>query len=183
MRVLLFLTLAACAPTIPADDDDDDPTPTAPSLSCDDPQDPPPTVASCGLHEGIDETWNWSSFEQGGGGSSVLMVRKWEAQGAGHSAIYSLQGFAVQMDGCLVCVSDLSRLDYESSHHNWIDVAWGELDGVTLRFETRFQPLDDDPLGAWDWRYLLSGHDPADTTPTLWGPIELGPLSGLQPPA
>jgi hypothetical protein len=186
MRPLaLHLTLllgSACAPTVDDDGADDDASSDPPTLTCADPQEPGPGVASCGLHLGLFEGENWSSFATPDGETQALIVRRWEAQGAGHSAIYSLQAFAIQKDGCLLCIADAALLSYDSSHHNWIDVAWAQLTDQQLRFETRFQPADD-PLTQWIWTFPLSGHELGEGGALLWGPLLLEPLDGLQPPA
>jgi hypothetical protein len=185
------LVLPACTPTVDddsvGDDDDsvgdDDDDGGKPSLSCDEPEDPPPPVLDCGLQAAVPDDGNWSSFRSPDGEIEVLMVRDWVMQGAGFSAIYELVGFGAVLDGCRVCVDDAALLDYESSHHNWIDVAWLRLEDQELQLETTFQPAGDDPMNEWTWVYSLSGLHPEDREVVLWGPVELDGAGGMIPPA
>lgn len=176
---------AGCPPSIDDDDvaDDDAADDDDASLDCADPADPPPSVTDCGMHEDLpDADWNWASFRSEDGNVEVLIVREWEMQGAGFSTIWGLRGFAAMVDGCLVCVDDADALDYESTHHNWVDKAWAGLADQELEIYMPYQP-EDDPMEEWTWRYLFSGLSIEDRTTVLWGPVDLLGWQGMIPPA
>ena len=66
------------------------------------PEPPPPTaddVYACGLHDDVEAPDNFLVFDHEEAGLAVLIVRHWEAQGAGMSAIYSLAAFAITWEG------------------------------------------------------------------------------------
>ncbi len=172
----LALSLVGCPPTGDDDDDSSGSDDDDASLECEDPLDDPPPVTDCGLHEGLDAGWLWTSFEADD--TEVLLVREPVGQGAGHTTIYANRGFGLVMDGCVLCIDDEARLDYDTGHHNWWEDAWLALDDVELHLHIQYQPLDDDPMNEWVWTYYLEGVSPDDRDEVLWGPIELAFLDG-----
>jgi hypothetical protein len=82
--------------------------------------------------------------------------------------------FALAWDGALDCVSDASLLSYESTHHNWLDVATVTIDGVRHDLNMFFQPEDDGIGAEWTWTYTLLRH--SDTG--VVAPIELTLVRG-----
>ncbi len=149
------------------------------AAACAPPEPPPPTaddVYACGLHEDVETPDNFLVFEHEGEGLAALIVRRWEEQGAGHSAIYSLAAFALTYDGTTRCLNDTSLFDYESSHHNWIDRATAVVDELTWSLGIRFQPEDDDVTSPWVWTFPLEAKDGAGAT--VVGPVLLDLVEG-----
>lgn len=107
--------------------------------------------------------------------AEVQIIREWAEQGVGHSAIYALRSFAVTHDGELHCLDE--QLDYENSHHNWIDWAYAERPGGgRYALEIRFQP--DDPQNPWEFVWSFKLHPRDATDQPLIEPIRLELSSG-----
>jgi len=143
------------------------------------PEPPPPTaddVYACGLHQGIETPDNFLVFDHEEEGLAVLLVRHWEAQGAGMSAIYSLAAFAITWEGQTRCLNDTSLFDYENSHHNWADEATATVDELTWTLGIRFQPEDDPATSPWVWTFPLEATDGTGTS--VVGPVLLELVEG-----
>lgn len=149
-------------------------------VGCEGPPDPPPPTAddvyACGLHEDLEPPDNFLVFEHQGEGLAALIVRQWEAQGAGMSAIYSLAAFAITWDGQTRCLNDTALFDYESSHHNWMDEATATVDELTWTLGIRFQPEGDPATSEWVWTFPLEARD--DAGATVVGPVLLDLVEG-----
>lgn len=154
-------------------------TVVAAATACD-PQEPPPPTAddvyACGLHHDVEAPDNFLVFDKASDGLAVLIVRHWEAQGAGMSAIYSLAAFAITHDDVTRCLDDTAAFDYENSHHNWIDRATAVVDELTWTLGIRFQPEDDAVTSPWVWTFPLEAKDDAGTT--VVGPVNLELVEG-----
>lgn len=87
---------------------------------------------------------------------TVIIQRKFDAQGVGHSSIFSLQKFGLRMDGQALC--NAGSFDYENSHHNWADRARATIDGVA--YELSF----DYGVTGGGWSISLSGKDAGGQT-------------------
>lgn len=150
------------------------------ALACEMPPDPPPPTAddvyACRLHEDVETPDNFLVFEKESDGLAVLIVRNWEEQGAGMSAIYSLAGFAITHDGTTRCLNDTALFDYESSHHNWMDEASAEVDDLTWTLGISFQPEDDPVTSPWVWTFPLEATDASGAT--VVGPVLLDLVEG-----
>ncbi len=148
-------------------------------VACAPPDPPPPTaddVYACGLHADLEAPDNFLVFDKESEGLAVLIVRHWEAQGAGMSAIYSLAAFAITHEGTTRCLNDTALFDYENSHHNWIDQATAVVDELTWTLGIRFQPEDDPVTSPWVWTFPLEAKDDAGTS--VVGPVLLDLVEG-----
>lgn len=149
--------------------------------------DPPPAceggpyaATDCGLHEDIDDTWNYRRFQNDDGGIDAIIVREPVGSGPGETTEYALRGFGLVKDGCLTCVSDDDALSYTTGHHNWMDDADALIEGVVHRVHMQYQPEDpDDYTSPWVWSYWLEGVDPA-TDDRQWGAIDLELTEGAK---
>ncbi len=85
---------------------------------------------------------------------------------------YTLLDWRAGHDGEVAEVSDLARLTWESTHHNWMDVATATTATVVYRLEDWYplEPVDE----AFVDKFGLYAFDAA-TDAMLWGPITLHP--------
>ncbi|MBI1947904.1 MAG: hypothetical protein HYS27_19595 [Deltaproteobacteria bacterium] len=151
------------------------------AVACDvtPPVPPPPNaedVYACGLHEDVETPDNFLVFDKESEGLALLIVRKWEEQGAGMSAIYSLAAFAITHEDTTRCLNDTALFDYQSSHHNWMDEATAEVDELTWTLGISFQPEDDPVTSPWVWTFPLEATDAAGATAV--GPVLLDLVEG-----
>lgn len=105
-------------------------------------------------------------------GVEITITRDFVDVGVGESAIYSLERFSLRTPGIDECVVDEGALDYVNSHHNWIDDAIVDIDGITYTLEMRFQ-LD----GSATWTDTLTGVDTDDNV--VFGPMVVVENSGV----
>lgn len=87
---------------------------------------------------------------------------------------YTLLEFKVGRDGAVVHITDLAKLTWDGSHHNWTDVALAEGEGVRYRLEDLWASDEGGEAFVVN-KFALSGRDP-DTDAVLWGPILLYPF-------
>jgi hypothetical protein len=87
---------------------------------------------------------------------------------------YTLLEFKAGRDGAVVHITDLAKLTWDGSHHNWTDVALAEGDGVRYRLEDLWASDEGGEAFVVN-KFALSGRDPA-TDAVLWGPILLYPF-------
>lgn len=86
---------------------------------------------------------------------------------------YTLLEFKAGHAGALAHVTDPAELTWESTHHNWNDVATAEADGVRYRLEDWY-PKDEGGEAFVVSKWALFARDAA-TDATLWGPVILYP--------
>jgi hypothetical protein len=84
---------------------------------------------------------------------------------------YTLLEFKAGHDGAVEHFTDEAMLSWESTHHNWADVAEAWDAGVRYRLEDWYAQDD-----AFLDRYGLFAYD-AQTDALLWGPVELTPYA------
>ena len=82
---------------------------------------------------------------------------------------YTLREWKSGHAGVVVHVTDLTAMTWESTHHNWNDVATASDGAVRYRLEDWYT-FDD----AFEARFGLYAYD-ADTDALLWGPITMLP--------
>jgi hypothetical protein len=112
------------------------------------------SVETCGYRDGLSDSEQLLLFR--GSDVEVMIVRDYVDNGIGHSAIYELRGFALSMDGKVDCFNQ--GLEYENSHHNWVDRARAQTIGGKVELEIEFQPEDpNDFTSEWKWRFALNG--------------------------
>lgn len=87
---------------------------------------------------------------------------------------YTLLEFKVGRGGEVVHVTDLAKLTWDGSHHNWTDVALAEGDGVVYRLEDLWASDEGGEAFVVN-KFALSGRDPV-TDAVLWGPVLLYPF-------
>lgn len=83
---------------------------------------------------------------------------------------YTLLEFKAGHDGAVDHFTDEATLAWESTHHNWADVATAWDADVRYRLEDWYGQSEFTDL------YKLSAHD-AQTDALLWGPVELTPYT------
>ncbi len=135
LLLLTLLLLASCG--------------DAPNSTCQDCD-----LDSCGFR---DESGQLLVFDTGDHAVQAQIVREADGQLAGFSTKYELRGFALLADDQVNCYHQ--GLEYESSHHNWVDRARVQLPEGTVELKIEYQPVDaNDPAGSeWAWRFLLNG--------------------------
>jgi hypothetical protein len=87
---------------------------------------------------------------------------------------YTLLEFKFGRDGAVVHITDLAKLTWDGSHHNWTDAALAEGDGVRYRLDDLWASDEGGEAFVVN-KFALSGRDPA-TDAVLWGPILLYPF-------
>ena len=133
-------------------------------------------VADCGFDPGL-------VFDRGGlvyqlqstdGATCVWLERRDDSEpDTIYKAIpYTLLEFKAGHDGAVAHVDDLAKLTWESTHHNWNDVATAEAGAVRYRLED-WLPLDEGG-DAFTAKWALYARDAA-TDAVLWGPVLLYP--------
>lgn len=85
---------------------------------------------------------------------------------------YTLLEFKAGHAGQVAHVTDLGELTWESTHHNWTDVATAEADGVRYRLEDWYTSAEGGEEFSNKW--ALFARDAA-TDAVLWGPVLLYP--------
>lgn len=88
---------------------------------------------------------------------------------------YTLLELKAGHDGAVAHVTDPARLTWESTHHNWTDVATAEADAVRYRLEDWY--TSDQGGEAFTDKWALFARDAA-TDVVLWGPVLLYPYPG-----
>lgn len=78
-----------------------------------------------------------------GGDVSVRLARDYREDGEGLSRVWDLTMMTVEVAGQGECVTDVDRLAYENTHHNWADRAEVEIDEIRYRLEMDFTWLGD----------------------------------------
>jgi len=133
-------------------------------------------AADCGFDPGL-------VFDRGGlvyqlqstdGATCVWLERRDDSEpDTIYKAIpYTLLEFKAGHDGAVAHVDDLAKLTWESTHHNWNDVATAEAGAVRYRLED-WLPLDQGG-DAFTAKWALYARDAA-TDAVLWGPVLLYP--------
>jgi hypothetical protein len=84
---------------------------------------------------------------------------------------YTLLAFKAGHAGEVAHLTDAAKLTWESTHHNWTDVAEAWDDAVRYRLEDWFGTV-----GEFENLYGLSAYDEASGE-LLWGPVELVPFT------
>ncbi len=80
-----------------------------------------------------------------------------------------LRGFAIEQDGLLACIKENCALDYEYSHHNWLDVVHVQTIEGKHHLSLTYQPKDNDPMSDWIWTFEFWTTDESDKT--IKGPM------------
>lgn len=107
----------------------------------------------------------------GEGGVRVAIARTYISVGVGESAIYELAAMAIdQGDGIEACLRDPSQLDYENTHHNWMDVATATAGSVRYELSIFYLVVPDDQGRTGDL-FEIRAYDSNDQV--VWGPVEL----------
>ena len=112
-----------------------------------------PSNALCGEVPGGDPSQvHVLRFESEEPALTVQLKRRFVESGAGESAIYDLDAFALILDGETHCVDSADALEYTNSHHNWQDVAMATLDRVRYEIAISYEFED-------GWKPTLASFD------------------------
>jgi len=103
----------------------------------------------------------------------VILAREAVDQGVGHSTIFALRRLAVRREGACVLIDLATLMDYENSHHNWRDKAWGETGSVHYEVAIDYVLQD---LSSF-WRLTLTATE-IGTGQVVLEPVELTPTGG-----
>ena len=82
----------------------------------------------------------------------VQLVRRWESAGVGESQIYALDGFGVRLGDSALCSDEQTPLEYDNSHHGWIDVARATFDDARFELALTYSFSGSEP----EWVFALS---------------------------
>ncbi|MBZ0121030.1 MAG: hypothetical protein K8H88_28810 [Sandaracinaceae bacterium] len=143
------------------------------------PRDAPPhdggglDVRGCDFLAGRQPTDSVLVFEGQTEDVTVLLMRR-PTTDIGFMTTFTLAGFGLRRGADLRCLT--ADLEYDSTHHNWVDSATARLDGVRYVVEMRYQPITADPTSTWDWRYWITGYDASDAV--VWGRHDLDLVEG-----
>lgn len=78
------------------------------------------------------------AFESAAADLDVTFVRRWVAQGVGESSIYAPVSMAVTLGARSWLVEAWDRLDYENTHHNWMDELVADAGDATITWKTEY---------------------------------------------